>query len=103
LVSCGQINHSTSVSNSLNTSTVEMTVTPDISLPTVSANSINGTCNTYNNISPQMPMRHFTIEQSPSSLITPQTGFHFLFNTDVTVDLTDESQQKMLDNILNIL
>jgi len=91
LVPCDQMNQSTSTSlfgngYSLNNSAVEMMVTPDISLP------ISGDVGSVNRMGDL---------SEPSQTITPQTGFHFLYDTEQTIDLTDETEP-VLDNIFNI-
>jgi len=73
--------------NLSNNSAVEMTVTPDISLPISDVRSVNG----VDSLS----------EPSQTQTITPQTGFHFLYETEQTIDLTDETQP-VLDNIIDI-
>lgn len=72
-----------------------MTVTPDISLPTLNAvDLVNGNnCSMFYNVMPSSPQ----YEQCVSSLVTADTGFHFLYKINDTIDLTEEPQQK-LDN-----
>lgn len=75
-----------------NTSSEFVTVTPDIALPTMdpveTINQLNQSKTFY-----AMPSQHPSL-LTGSSLVTPETGFHFLFTSEQTVDLTDESQRE---------
>jgi hypothetical protein len=72
---------------STNLSTEEMTVTPDIPIPNIDVSPVFNPVEAvyYNN-----KISHPIVEAPDrSTLVTPQTGFHFLFSTEQTVDLTD--------------
>lgn len=77
--------------------TEEMMVTPDMSHLSNIGTSPNQPNDEfyYNSLQPiQQPLG--PIEMN-SSLVTPETGFHFLFTSDQTVDLTctDKSEEKL--------
>lgn len=78
---------------STNSRTEEMTVTPDMPLPNIDVGLISSHIGPayYNN-------KIYPVDQVPDrpAQVTPETGFHFLFSTEQTVDLTDSDnlQQK---------
>lgn len=76
---------------SSDTSSEFVTVTPDITLPSIdSVETINP-----KNLYYVLPSQHCVREEpTESSLVTPETGFHFLFTSEQTVDLTNESQRE---------
>lgn len=86
---------------STNISTEEMTVTPDIPVPNSdvgsSSNEVEGTYSgPENDRTEALQVRP---ETGPSRVL-PDTGFHFLFSTDETVDLTtkeDNTPKKLVD------
>lgn len=70
-----------------------MTVTPDMPIPDIEIGLVNPVEPVYYNSYDPPPVVKPTIR---SPLVTPETGFHFLFSTGPTVDLTllDNQQQK---------
>lgn len=82
-------------SQSSDTSSEFVTVTPDITLPTMNPVETINQLNQTNNLYYVIPSQHCAREEpTESSLVTPETGFHFLFTSEQTVDLTDESQKE---------
>lgn len=78
----------------LEDSSEEMMVTPDMPLLANTSPLLNHVNNKMYFIGPP-PL--VPIETS-SSLVTPETGFHFLFTSEQTVDLTNlEKQEQKLD------
>lgn len=73
--------------DSSNVLSEEMTITPDIILP----------CNDEAVESDNNQSQNSNVVISGSSLITPETGFHFLYSSEQIIDLTNEPELK-LDN-----
>jgi len=96
---------STSSIHSSTISTEEMTVTPDMPISTSDAgSSLNLAEEEYFEVQPHVPTQTSLITPiaGPSG-VTPQTGFHFLFSSEDTVDLTnkEDTTPKKLVEIKN--
>ncbi|XP_050533077.1 uncharacterized protein LOC126901011 isoform X5 [Daktulosphaira vitifoliae] len=74
----------------------QMVITPDINLPTVVNTS---SCDSPNN---DFYSDQVNDNNSTESTVSPETGFHFLFRSDQTVDLTNSEIAPKKTSIVNV-